>query len=182
MIRRYQFVDFQLNKTSHIHQASIALSSITFIFSFCRTVELHHQHSFCLYCFPSAFCLNSGSQEFRFRAVRAKSFMASDPTSSSLNISGTSSQSVLGGAVAVRSRSASSGHSSQHSTPRKRSNRKSNPSLVGALTRIPKAKSLMPPTPARAMDFDVDEEFHPNQHVQGFPHKERLKELLMSRS
>ena len=169
MIRRYQFVDFQLNKTSHIHQASSALSSITFIFSFCRTVELHHQHSFCLYCFPSAFCLNSGSQEFRFRAVRAKSFMASDPTSSSLNISGTSSQSVLGGAVAVRSRSASSGHSSQHSTPRKRSNRKSNPSLVGALTRIPKAKSLMPPPPARAMDFDVDKEIPSQSACAGIP-------------
>ena len=84
--------------------------------------------------------------------------MASDPTSSSLNISGTSSQSVLGGAVAVRSRSASSGHSSQHSTPRKRSNRKTNPSLVGALTRIPKAKSLMPPPPQSAMDFDVGDQ------------------------
>ena len=112
----------------------------------------------CLFCFPSAFCLTIvGFSEFRFRAVLAKSAMASDPPSSSLNISG-SSQSVLGGAVAVRSRSASSGHTSQNSTPRKRSNRKSNPSLVGALRRIPKAKSLMPPPPARAMDFDVEEE------------------------
>ena len=55
-------------------------------------------------------------------------------------------------------RSASSGHSSQNSTPRKRSNRKSNPSLAGALKRIPKAKSLMPPPPLSAMDFDVEEE------------------------
>ena len=79
----------------------------------------------CLFCFPSAFCLTIvGFSEFRFRAVLAKSAMASDPTSSSLNISG-SSQSVLGGAVAVRSRSASlSGHSSQNSTPRKRHGRK----------------------------------------------------------
>ena len=109
-----------------------------------------------------------GFREFRFRAVRAKSVMASDPTSSSLNISG-SSQSVLGGAVAVRSRSASSGHSSQNSTPRKRSNRKSNPSLVGALKRIPKAKSLMPPPSARAMDFDVEEEIPSQSACAGIP-------------
>ena len=109
-----------------------------------------------------------GFSEFRFRAVLAKSAMASDPTSSSLNISG-SSQSVLGGAVAVRSRSASSGHSSQNSTPRKRSNRKSNPSLVGALKRIPKAKSLMPPPPARAMDFDVEEEIPSQSACAGIP-------------
>ena len=32
------------------------------------------------------------------------------------------------------------------------------PSLVGALKRIPKAKSLMPPPPPSAMDFDVGEE------------------------
>ena len=95
--------------------------------------------------------------------------MASDPTSSSLNISGTSSQSVLGGAVAVRSRSASSGHSSQHSTPRKRSNRKTNPSLVGALKRIPKAKSLMPPPSASAMDFSVEDEFPSQSACAGIP-------------
>ena len=115
-----------------------------------------------------------GFREFRFRAVRAKSVMASDPTSSSLNISG-SSQSVLGGAVAVRSRSASSGHSSQNSTPRKRSNRKSNPSLVGALKRIPKAKSLMPPPPARAMDFDVEEEIPSQSACAGIPPKREVE-------
>ena len=109
-----------------------------------------------------------GFSEFRFRAVLAKSAMASDPTSSSLNISG-SSQSVLGGAVAVRSRSASSGHTSQNSTPRKRSNRKSNQSLVGALKRIPKAKSLMPPPPARAMDFEVEEEIPSQSACAGIP-------------
>ena len=109
-----------------------------------------------------------GFREFRFRAVRAKSVMASDPTSSSLNISG-SSQSVLGGAVAVRSRSASSGHSNQNSTPRKRSNRKSNPSLAGALKRIPKAKSLMPPPPMSAMDFDVEEEIPSQSACAGIP-------------
>ena len=123
----------------------------------------------CLFCFPSAFCLTIvGFSEFRFRAVLAKSAMASDPPSSSLNISG-SSQSVLGGAVAVRSRSASSGHTSQNSTPRKRSNRKSNPSLVGALKRIPKAKSLMPPPSARAMDFDVEEEIPSQSACAGIP-------------
>ena len=109
-----------------------------------------------------------GFSEFRFRAVLAKSVMASDPTSSSLNISG-SSQSVLGGAVAVRSRSASSGHTSQNSTPRKRSNRKFNQSLVGALKRIPKAKSIMPPPPARAMDFDVEEEIPSQSACAGVP-------------
>ena len=123
----------------------------------------------CLFCFPSAFCLTIvGFSEFRFRAVLAKSAMASDLPSSSLNVSG-SSQSVLGGAVAVRSRSASSGHTSQNSTPRKRSNRKTNPSLVGALKRIPKAKSLMPPPPARAMDFDVEEEIPSQSACAGIP-------------
>ena len=107
-----------------------------------------------------------GFNEFRFRAVLAKSAMASDPTSSSLNISG-SSQSVLGGAVAVRSRSASSGHSSNNSTPRKRSNRKSNPSLTGELKRIPKAKSIMPPPPLSAMDFSVEEEIPPQSACAG---------------
>ena len=103
-----------------------------------------------------------GFSEFRFRAVLAKSAMASDPTSSSLNISG-SSQSVLGGAVAVRSRSASSGHSSQNSTPRKRPGRKANQSLAGALKRIPKAKSIMPPPPLSAMETNFDEDEIPFQ-------------------
>ena len=115
-----------------------------------------------------------GFREFRFRTVRAKSVMASDPTSSSLNISG-SSQSVLGGAVAVRSRSASSGHSSQNSTPRKRSNRKSNPSLAGALKRIPKAKSLMPPPPMSAMDFDVEEEIPSQSACAGIPQQREVE-------
>ena len=115
-----------------------------------------------------------GFSEFRFRAVLAKSVLASDPTSSSLNISG-SSQSVLGGAVAVRSRSASSGHTSQNSTPRKRSNRKFNQSLVGALKRIPKAKSIMPPPPERAMDFEVEEEIPSQSACAGIPPKREVE-------
>ena len=39
-------------KTSHLHQTSIILSSVTFTFVFCRTVELHHHW------FPSAFCFD----------------------------------------------------------------------------------------------------------------------------
>ncbi len=84
--------------------------------------------------------------------------MVSDPPSSSLNISG-SSQSILGGAVVARSRSASvSGHSSRTSTPWKRPNRKSEPSLHGALRRIPKAKSIMPPPPLNALEVPREEE------------------------
>ena len=118
---------------------------------------------------PSAFCLTIvGFSEFRFRAVLAKPAMASDPTSSSLNISG-SSQSVLGGAVAVRSRSASSGHSSQNSTPRKRSGRKANQSLAGALKRIPKAKSIMPPPPLSAMETNYEDEIPFQSACAGIP-------------
>ena len=115
-------------KTTHLHQTSVVLSFAVspfsvaepsnYTISFCdfpRHFALTKGDFICLFCLPSAFCLTIvGFSEFRFRAVLAKSVMASDPTSSSLNISG-SSQSVLGGAVAVRSRSASSGHTSQNS-------------------------------------------------------------------
>ena len=99
--------------------------------------------------------------------------MASDPPSSSLNISG-SSQSILGGAVVARSRSASlSGHSSRTSTPRKpprkRPNRKSEQSLQGALGRRPKAKSIMPPPPLNALEVPHEEEIPFQGACAGIP-------------
>ena len=95
--------------------------------------------------------------------------MASDPPSSSLNISG-SSQSILGGAVVARSRSASvSGHSTRTSTAQKRPNRKSEPSLHGALRRTPKAKSIMPPPPLNALEIPHEEEIPFQGACAGIP-------------
>ena len=175
--QKHIFTKHQLFYLSPFSPFSVAEPS-NYTISFCdfpRHFALTKGDFICLFCLPSAFCLTIvGFSEFRFRAVLAKSVMASDPTSSSLNISG-SSQSVLGGAVAVRSRSASSGHTSQNSTPRKRSNRKSNQSLVGALKRIPKAKSLMPPPPARAMDFEVEEEIPSQSACAGIPQQREVE-------
>ena len=55
------------------------------------------------------------------------------------------------------------------STPRKRPGRKANQSLAGALKRIPKAKSIMPPPPLSTMETNFEEEIQSQSACAGIP-------------